>query len=263
MVIIQIRAPCQDFQHVLEARSDINFAELLSTINGIHSEWAICKTFMSNHMNVSTAAFNAIENITPPTSQSSETELSNNSDTKCGRPSTEVLVCECRELVCDIEGIVNRSSGVFDRKELGDLINRMTELVAGGQHACDCHIFAGLSTVIQESARSAISDPVLWFAGKKLVPKSEDTRLFELISCNERTSILVRLESATANPPVRQPRVDDQAQLNMLKYYHRRQEQDKILAEDHDDSFMNSRWADPHSLKNALNGSASHISWKI
>ena len=52
--------------------------------------------------------------------------------------------------------------------------------------------------------------------------------------------------------------IDAETQKAMMSFYHKKQEEMKALAENDEDDFANSSWANPKSLKQALTGT-SHI----
>ena len=48
----------------------------------------------------------------------------------------------------------------------------------------------------------------------------------------------------------------------MLAYYYKKQEDQKVLDKDEDDSYLNSEWANPNQLKNQLIGGGKGVSFK-
>ena len=104
---------------------------------------------------------------------------------------------------------------------------------------------------------------VLWWVGKPLALCHGKETLGDYIGTNEKTRVVVRLQPAAAGPPMRESRIDTEAHNNMLKYYHKRQEELKQLDEDDDDAYLNSKWTDPRGLKQALVGNGGGITWKF
>jgi len=105
-------------------------------------------------------------------------------------------------------------------------------------------------------------DTVLWFAGKEV---NRSATLSDVVGRNEKTKVVVKLCPKNAGAPVRESRIDDQTHKAMLSYYYKKQEESKKLLEDDDDSYLESSWANPKALKNALvtGGSGSgDIKWK-
>lgn len=48
----------------------------------------------------------------------------------------------------------------------------------------------------------------------------------------------------------------------MMSYYYKKQDEMKKLEEDNDDQYLNSQWANPKNLKNALTSGEREIHWK-
>lgn len=62
--------------------------------------------------------------------------------------------------------------------------------------------------------------------------------------------------------PVRESPVDEDTHKQMLSYYHRKQEEQKKLEQDKDDSYWNNEWANSNSLKSQLINQGKDIKWK-
>merc|ERR1719479_698935 len=99
----------------------------------------------------------------------------------------------------------------------------------------------------------------LWWAGKEL---QIDQTLEKYVGRNEKTKIVAKLTAKSAGAPVREPRIDENTHKAMLAHYYKKQEEQKKLQADEDDSYLDSQWADPKSLKNALVGGGRGISFK-
>jgi len=78
---------------------------------------------------------------------------------------------------------------------------------------------------------------------------------------NEKTKIIGRLQRRGVGAPVREPAVSEDERKAMMAWYFKKQEEEKKLAEDRDDTYMAAKWADPRALKRELQGAAS-LSWK-
>lgn len=99
----------------------------------------------------------------------------------------------------------------------------------------------------------------LWCAGREY---ERHKMLCDYVGKNEKTKIICKLTSKGSGAPVREPLVDAETQKKMLQIYFKKQEEQKKLEEDNDDSYMNSVWADPKGLKRTLQTGHSDINWK-
>lgn len=99
-----------------------------------------------------------------------------------------------------------------------------------------------------------ILDPetaTLWWAGKEF-DRSETVG--DRVGRNEKTKIIAKLQARGAGPPAREPAVSEAERRAMTARYFKKQQELKALAENDDDGFMSSAWADPKSLKRGLIG---------
>lgn len=99
----------------------------------------------------------------------------------------------------------------------------------------------------------------LWWAGKEL---RTDQTLEQYVGRNEKTKIVAKLAPKSTGAPVREPRIDEATHKAMMAHYYKKQEDNKKLLEDDDDSYLDSEWANPKSMKNALVGGGRPISWR-
>merc|ERR1719230_1362084 len=99
----------------------------------------------------------------------------------------------------------------------------------------------------------------LWWAGKELQVAST---LEQYVGRNEKTKIVAKLVPKSAGAPVREPRIDENTHKAMLAHYYKKQEDNKKLLEDDDDSYLDSEWANPKSMKQALVGGGRPIQWQ-
>eukprot|EP01018_Ginkgo_biloba_P020700 Gb_30283 [translate_table: standard] len=74
---------------------------------------------------------------------------------------------------------------------------------------------------------------------------------------NEKTKIIAKLQARGHGPPPREPPVDNETQKAMMAWYYKQQQEQKKLGEDEDDSYVNSSWANPKSLKSQFHGMSS------
>lgn len=92
---------------------------------------------------------------------------------------------------------------------------------------------------------------VLWWSAK---PLAREADFVKYIGKNDKTKITVKLAPEGGAAPPREPVVDTKAQAELMHHYYQKQEEMKKLVEDEDISFGNSEWANPHGLKNQLQG---------
>jgi hypothetical protein len=98
----------------------------------------------------------------------------------------------------------------------------------------------------------------LWWANKEL---QWEKKLKDYVGSNEKTKIVVKIQKRGQGAPLREPRISEQEQKNMMAFYYRKQEEQKRLEENEDDDYLNSRWADPKSLKKAFTG-MNEVKWR-
>lgn len=99
----------------------------------------------------------------------------------------------------------------------------------------------------------------LWWAGKEL---RTDQILEQYVGKNEKTKIIAKLAPRSAGAPVREPRIDENTHKAMMAHYYKKQEEQKKLQEDEDDSYLDSQWANPKSLKSALVTGGKPLQWR-
>ena len=100
----------------------------------------------------------------------------------------------------------------------------------------------------------------LWWANREL---PRNGILGDSIGKNEKTKIIVKLQSRSAGAPVREPRIDEETHKAMLAFYYKKQEEEKALKNDEDDSYLASQWANPKGLKSGLVNGGRDLSWKM
>lgn len=93
----------------------------------------------------------------------------------------------------------------------------------------------------------------LWWAGKEF--DRADT-VGDRVGRNEKTKIIAKLQPRGAGPPAREPAVSEAERRAMTARYFKKQQELKALAENDDDDFMASSWADPKALKRNLIGAS-------
>ncbi|XP_063238499.1 cilia- and flagella-associated protein 298-A [Bacillus rossius redtenbacheri] len=98
----------------------------------------------------------------------------------------------------------------------------------------------------------------LWFSGREL---QRGKLIGDYVGRNEKTKVVVKLQSRGQGPPAREPLLCEEEQKQLMLHAYRRQEQLKKLDQDNDDSYLDSAWADSSSLKKSFQG-LSNISWR-
>lgn len=94
-----------------------------------------------------------------------------------------------------------------------------------------------------------MNDSQLWFTSKKL---DINDKLYKYIGKNEKTKIIIKISKLKGHMPIREPIIDEETRKKMMSFWHKKQENDKILKEDDDESYLQSQWANPNALKNEL-----------
>jgi hypothetical protein len=73
--------------------------------------------------------------------------------------------------------------------------------------------------------------------------------------------VVAKLQRKGAGAPQREPVVSEEEQKAMIAFYHKKQREAEALAAEEDDSYLNSRWADPKGLKHAFTG-IGDVQWR-
>jgi len=98
----------------------------------------------------------------------------------------------------------------------------------------------------------------LWCFSKEL---QQEKLLSDYVGKNDKTKVVAKLQKKGASAPVREPVVSEDEQKAMIAFYHKKEEEMKKLALEDEDSYMNSAWANPKSLKNAFTG-VGEVTWR-
>ena len=99
----------------------------------------------------------------------------------------------------------------------------------------------------------------IWYAGKEL---ERPKLLSDYIGKNEKTKIIVKFTKKGSGAPVREPLIDKETHSKMLSYYYKKQEEQKKLEGESEDSYLDSQWADPKGMQKQLYMKGD-ISWKF
>merc|ERR1719238_2044945 len=108
--------------------------------------------------------------------------------------------------------------------------------------------------VLEGAASLEVLDPEhisIWCFSKEL---QRDKLLSDYVGKNEKTKVVAKLQKKGAGAPQREPIVSEDEQKAMIAFYHKKQQQAEKLALEDEDSYMNSSWANPKSLKNSFTG---------
>lgn len=92
----------------------------------------------------------------------------------------------------------------------------------------------------------AADNCTLWIVSKECQPN----KLFsELFGKNEKQKFVAKLQKKGSGAPVKEPTLDEATHKEMMKFYHKKQEEQKQLEADNEDVYMNSAWANNKNLK--------------
>lgn len=91
----------------------------------------------------------------------------------------------------------------------------------------------------------------LWFAGHQMF---NEKCLHDYLGKNEKCKAILKLAKKGDGAPGREPIFDEKTQKAIMLQQYRRQEELKKLAEDEDDSYLDSKWANSTNLKQKLHG---------
>ena len=104
----------------------------------------------------------------------------------------------------------------------------------------------------------AVDSSSLWIVSKEL----QTGKIFsDYFGKNEKQKFVAKIQKKGTGAPQREPIVDSETHKNMLSYYHKKQEEMKVLENDNEDQYMNSAWANNKNLKASLHGQGE-IKWK-
>ena len=94
----------------------------------------------------------------------------------------------------------------------------------------------------------------LWVASKCI---DRNQILSERFGKNEKTKVIAKLQRPNGGPPGREAAVSEDERKAMMAYYFKKQEEMKQLAENSEDDYLNSSWADSKQLPRQLRGGSS------
>lgn len=99
----------------------------------------------------------------------------------------------------------------------------------------------------------------LWMAGKEFF---KDQFVRDRVGKNEKTKVIVKLTKQGSGPPAREPVINEDERKAMMAQYFKKQEDLKKLAEDDEDDYVNSSWANPKALKSSLVSGQSGVKFR-
>eukprot|EP01035_Chromulina_nebulosa_P019287 gene19287-25147_t len=94
----------------------------------------------------------------------------------------------------------------------------------------------------------------LWIASRCL---DRNQVISDRFGKNEKTKVIGKLQRPGAGAPGREPVVSEEEKKAMMAYYFKKQEELKQLAENSEDDYLNSSWADSKQLQKSLRGSGN------
>lgn len=97
----------------------------------------------------------------------------------------------------------------------------------------------------------------LWWAGKEFL---RDQTVGDRVGKNEKTKVTARLQKRGGGAPVREAAISEEERRAMMAFYYKKQEDAKRAAENDEDTYLESAWANPKALKSSLLGTRD-IRW--
>jgi cilia- and flagella-associated protein 298 len=94
----------------------------------------------------------------------------------------------------------------------------------------------------------------LWVASRDF---NRSQTVGDRLGTNEKTKVVGKLQKSGGGPPGREPGVSEDERKAMMAYYFKKQEELKQLAENSEDDYLNSKWADTKGLQRSLRGQDS------
>ena len=91
----------------------------------------------------------------------------------------------------------------------------------------------------------------VWIASRFL---DRSQKVCDRLGRNEKTKVIAKLQKPGGGAPGREAAVSEDEKKAMMAYYFKKQEEMKKLAENSEDEFLHSSWADPKQLQRSLRG---------
>lgn len=96
----------------------------------------------------------------------------------------------------------------------------------------------------------------LWVASR-MFDRTNNQIVADRLGRNEKTKVVGKLQRPGAGPPGREPAVSEEEKKAMMAFYFKKQEEMKKLAENSEDDYLHSSWADPKQLQRSMRGTTS------
>jgi cilia- and flagella-associated protein 298 len=96
----------------------------------------------------------------------------------------------------------------------------------------------------------------LWIASRCL---DRNQTIYERFGKNEKTKVIAKLQRPGAGAPAREAVVSEEEKKAMMAYYFKKQEEMKQIAENSEDDYLHSSWADSKQLQRSLRGTSTGI----
>lgn len=94
----------------------------------------------------------------------------------------------------------------------------------------------------------------LWFAGKEM---QREKLVKDYVGRHEKTRFKARLQRSGSGAPAREPAISENERKSMMAHYFKKQQEMKKLAENDEDDYLHSSWADSGALQSGLRGMGS------
>ena len=94
----------------------------------------------------------------------------------------------------------------------------------------------------------------LWIASRCL---DRNQKLCDRLGRNEKTKVIAKLQRPGGGAPGREAAISEDEKKAMMAFYFKKQEEMKSLAENSEDDYLHSSWADTKQLQRSLRGQSS------
>ena len=91
----------------------------------------------------------------------------------------------------------------------------------------------------------------LWISSRNL---ERSQSVADRLGRNEKTKVIAKMQKAGGGAPGREPGVSEEERKAMMAFYFKKQEEAKKMAENSEDDYLHSAWADPKQLQRSLRG---------
>lgn len=122
--------------------------------------------------------------------------------------------------------------------------------------------FENIEDLTGTQASLEIIDPTtaqVWFCGKEMY--RDGKTVGDYVGKIENCKVIIKLSKRGEGPPGREPIMSEEQRKQLMLHAYRRQEELKKIAEDDNDDYLDSNWADSSNLKKTFHG-LNNISWR-